>query len=335
MGQKDWKELFMKYKVYLIIIVVLIIAVIVLVKGCGNDNENSGGTETAQEAPGDGTQDTGTQDGETETAEENKLEENTHATIERLVTRFMNCLMDGDLEALEDITDYLDEDDKRNITARALAYESYSDLKLYTKNGPEEDSYIVYVICDIKILNVDTPAPYSICIYVSPKDENNDRYIRYHNVEEDQELQAYVAELEQDPEVKALLDDVNARYQEALENDKTLYDFIMNATGRGTEEESSEEAVEEAAEESGEEAAQEEEVQEEEPAEETGEATVQNRETRVTESVNVRAEASTESERLALAYQGDPITQIESYEDGWSKVEYKGLTGYVKTEFLE
>ena len=38
---------------------------------------------------------------------------------------------------------------------------------------------------------------------------------------------------------------------------------------------------------------------------------------------------------IALAYQGDAITQIESYDNGWSKVEYKGETGYVKTEFLE
>ena len=69
--------------------------------------------------------------------------------------------------------------------------------------------------------------------------------------------------------------------------------------------------------------------------EEAPAAEAQNRETRVTESVNIRSEASTDSDRIALAYQGDAITQIESYDNGWSKVEYKGETGYVKTEFLE
>ena len=78
------------------------------------------------------------------------------------------------------------------------------------------------------------------------------------------------------------------------------------------------------------------EEQTEEPAEEEAPAAeAQNRETRVTESVNIRSEASTDSDRIALAYQGDAITQIESYDNGWSKVEYKGETGYVKTEFLE
>ena len=50
---------------------------------------------------------------------------------------------------------------------------------------------------------------------------------------------------------------------------------------------------------------------------------------------NVRSDATTDSDRIALAYQGDAITEIESYDNGWSKVEYKGQTGYVKTEFLE
>ena len=91
---------------------------------------------------------------------------------------------------------------------------------------------------------------------------------------------------------------------------------------------------EDAQEETGEEPAAEEQ-NEEQAEEEAPAAEAQNRETRVTESVNIRSEASTDSDRIALAYQGDVITQIESYDNGWSKVEYKGETGYVKTEFLE
>lgn len=224
------------------------------------------------------------------------------------------------------------------------AYESYSDLKCYTKKGPDEDSYIVFVCCDMKIAGVETLAPYISCLYIGPKDESGNRYIRYNNVEEDQTLQAYVQELEQDPEVKALYDGVNARYQEALNSDPTLAEFVQNATGKANEntETAEEEAPaadeateqEDAQEETGEEPAAEE--QTEEPAEEEAPAAeAQNRETRVTESVNIRSEASTDSDRIALAYQGDAITQIESYDNGWSKVEYKGETGYVKTEFLE
>jgi uncharacterized protein YgiM (DUF1202 family) len=99
---------------------------------------------------------------------------------------------------------------------------------------------------------------------------------------------------------------------EALESDEKLDAFLQEATGLVEEEEVMEEEVSE-----------------------TTEGTIQNRETRVLESVNVRAKASTDSDRLTLAYQGDTITEIESYEDGWSKVQYNGVIGYVKTEFLE
>ena len=78
-----------------------------------------------------------------------------------------------------------------------------------------------------------------------------------------------------------------------------------------------------------------EETPEEAPQEPESAAAAQNRQTRVSETVNVRTEPSTESARVTLAYQGDEITQVESYDNGWSKVEYKGQSGYVMTEYLE
>ena len=65
----------------------------------------------------------------------------------------------------------------------------------YTKDGPEEDSYIVFLCFDIKLkdfLKVETLVPDIQCLYVTPKNEDGSRYIRYSNVEEDEELQAYV-----------------------------------------------------------------------------------------------------------------------------------------------
>ena len=94
-----------------------------------------------------------------------------------------------------------------------------------------------------------------------------------------------------------------------------------------------EETTEPAAEETTEEAAETEETAEEAPAENT--ATEQNRETRFTESVRLRSEPSTEAEYLGTAYQGEHVTQIESYEDGWSKINYNGTECYCMTQYLE
>ena len=337
MEQRNMRELLEKYKYYVIGAAVVLVVIIALVAGGRK-------TETVPEEPQE-TQEAADQEAADQQEEEpNELEENSHSSIERLVSKYLDCIVNGDVDALESIVDELSDADKEEVKKLDKAYESYSDLKCYTKKGPDEDSYIVFVCCDMKIAGVETLAPYISCLYIGPKDESGNRYIRYNNVEEDQALQAYVQELEQDPEVKALYDDVNARYQEALNNDPTLAEFVQNATGKANEntETAEEEAPaadeaaeqEDAQEETGEEPAAEE--QNEEPAEEEAPAAeAQNRETRVTESVNIRSEASTDSDRIALAYQGDAITQIESYENGWSKVEYKGETGYVKTEFLE
>lgn len=334
MEQRNMRELLEKYKYYVIGAAVVLVVIIALVAGGRKTETVPEETQETQEAA----------DQQEQEEEPNELEENSHSSIERLVSKYLDCIVNGDVDALESIVDELSDADKEEVKKLDKAYESYSDLKCYTKKGPDEDSYIVFVCCDMKIAGVETLAPYISCLYIGPKDESGNRYIRYNNVEEDQTLQAYVQELEQDPEVKALYDDVNARYQEALNNDPTLAEFVQNATGKANEntETAEEEAPaadeaaeqEDAQEETGEAPAAEE--QNEEPAEEEAPAAeVQNRETRVTESVNIRSEASTDSDRIALAYQGDAITQIESYDNGWSKVEYKGETGYVKTEFLE
>ena len=66
-----------------------------------------------------------------------------------------------------------------------------------------------------------------------------------------------------------------------------------------------------------------------------GTATALNKQMRLTDTIRIRKEPSTDSEVLATAYQGERLQAIESYSDGWCKVEYNGKTGYCKTEYLE
>lgn len=54
----------------------------------------------------------------------------------------------------------------------------------------------------------------------------------------------------------------------------------------------------------------------------------------VASTVHIRKSASTSSEILGNAYEGDEITVTNYRADGWCEVEYNGITGYVKTEYL-
>lgn len=344
--QNNWKEILTRDKVYLAIIAVLLIIIIVLAQKLASAKpQEPKQTEVSTE---ENVQKEPEVQAEEPEEPENNLEENSHASIDRLVGKYCEYIANGDVEALEEIVDVLSDEEKEKIQNRAAFIEAFENVTCYTKNGPIEDSYIVFVCYDMKLINIETSAPDIICLYVGPKgaDGHEGRRIHYGSI--DESMQEYVAELEKDPEVQALYDDVSTRYQQAQESDETLAAFIQKISGQVSEEEpeqteeETEEENSEEPEEGGEEGVPEEaseeggEAQEEESSEEEqGEATAQNRETRVTETVNIRSEASTESDRVALAYQGDPITQIESYDNGWSKVEYKGQTGYVKTEFLE
>ena len=126
---------------------------------------------------------------------------------------------------------------KKKLQKLAKAYEAYSNLECYTKE--RTGGGLLYCICMLRYEEDHRWwrrwLPISVVCMYQPKDESGNRYIRYNNVEEDQTLQAYVQELEQDPEVKALYDDVNARYQEALNSDPTLAEFVQNATGKANE----------------------------------------------------------------------------------------------------
>lgn len=74
---------------------------------------------------------------------------------------------------------------------------------------------------------------------------------------------------------------------------------------------------------------------EEQPKNNDASATAVNKQMQFKESVRIRAERSTDSERLATGYTRELVTVIENYSDGWSKVNYSGVVGYCKTEFLE
>ena len=52
-------------------------------------------------------------------------------------------------------------------------------------------------------------------------------------------------------------------------------------------------------------------------------------------NVRIRAAASETSEKLGTAYAGEVLDVIMKQADGWTKINYKGRTAYVKSEYVE
>ena len=273
--------------------------------------------------------------------EANQLEQDAYPEVNDLVQKYYDYMSAGDVDGLASVEDQISEEEQNRILRSKDLVEGYQNISCYTKKGLEDGSYLVFVYYELKFAQIDTPAPGLSPLYVYTNDEGN---LVVFNGEASDELNAYVEKAAQEDDVMALREEVKTKYEEAKATDENLakqeerYLKIAQESAANEEtaeeETSAEETTEETPEETPEEST-EETAQEEAPAESTGSATAQNRETRFKESVRLRAEASTDAEYLGTAYQGEHVTQIESYDNGWSKISYSGKECYCKTEFLE
>ena len=271
--------------------------------------------------------------------EVNILEKDAHEDVNAIVQQYYDYMSSGDMEGLATVVDEISDDERNRILGSQGLVEGYQNISCYTKKGLEEGSYVVFVYYDLKFQQIETSAPGLSPLYVYTNEEGN---LCIMKKEASEELTAYVEEIADGEDVKALRDEVKQKYEEAKAADEALAkqeERYVRLSSEPEEEQPAE--VADAGEEppvEGEEAPPVEEPEEEPEPEapaDTGEATAQNRDTRFTESVRLRAQPSTEAEYLGTAYQGEHVTQIESYGDGWSKIKYNDKECYCKTEFLE
>lgn len=52
-------------------------------------------------------------------------------------------------------------------------------------------------------------------------------------------------------------------------------------------------------------------------------------------TTNIRTSMSETSEKVGTAYMGEKVTVVMSYAEGWTKVNWNGKTGYIKTSLLQ
>lgn len=273
------------------------------------------------------------------TEEANPLEQDAYPEVNELIQNYYNYMAAGDMEGLASVEDSITEEEQNRILRSKDLVEGYQNISCYTKKGLEDGAYLVFVYYELKFAQIDTAAPGLSALYVYPNDEGK---LVIFNGEAGDELNAYVEAMAQEDDVLALREEVRVKYEEAKSADGNLAEqearYLRIAEGGAEEEVTEEQPAEETTEEQpAEEPAEEqpaEEPAEEQPAEENT-ATAQNRETRFTESVRLRSEPSTEAEYLGTAFQGEHVTQIESYEDGWSKINYNGTECYCMTQYLE
>ena len=219
-----------------------------------------------------------------------------------LVTKYYNAAVQKDEETLSGIVSPWNDTVKGSIFENNIV-ESYNNISTYSKTGPEDGTYVVYVYYEGKLEGYDTLVPSLSMLYLFT---DADGTLKVGDRNADPEIAGYVSSISLDDDVQALIQDVNEKYASAIASDPELDAFMSSYRNESGEEEQETEGV-------------------------AGEM-------RAMYDLNIRESPSTESAILGAVYTGTTITVLEDAGDGWVKISSDAsgsvIEGYVRLEYL-
>ncbi len=129
---------------------------------------------------------------------------------------------DADLLAqvfgIGDWTEERKEEERAKMELVKASVKSYENISCYSVQGPETDSYVIFPYYELRYRETETLVPAISWAYVK-KDENGQYYMVS---ETDESVNAYIRQVGEKPEVKAVMAQVQARQQEAIDSDEIL-----------------------------------------------------------------------------------------------------------------
>lgn len=286
---------------------------------------------------------------ETEVQQED-YSKDAYPQINELISKYYKAYANANMDKLEKLVTPISDTEKSYISVFSEYVKSYKNISCYTKQGLDENSYIVSVYLEMKFKGVKTTAPGLDFFYVRTNADGSlyidNLYSQFNMSNAEQELDTEVTALieafEQQPDVISLQTEVQEKYEKAVKSDPKLKDMVENTipnaiTVWASDQAAAAKAAEEAKiaeEEAAKKAAEEEaarKAEEEKKAAELANAVA----VYATDKVNVRADASETSDVIGQLEAGAQTTCLEARDDGWSRIDYSnGTQGYVKSEFL-
>lgn len=308
------------------IVMPIILAVCVIVTVVISVNANKRETERQEDVTANSTLEEMT--GDTVNIPEVPLQENDNPQITELINAYYTAQADGDADTVRTLVDDIDDTAIMRIQETSKYVESYPTLDIYTKVGPRENTYVVYVCSSLKFSDYDEPLPGMMVYYVCQR-EDGSYYIKLSEEGDENELN-YIREVNLQDDVIDLSNKVAASYNNMVAEDVDLAQFILDVNGEIEKNigEVLAQAEGEGESESGENADAGSET-------ETPETTTVVTKVKATDVVNIRSSDSETADKLGKAALGEEFDLIEKIENGWSKVSYEGKEAYIKSEYLE
>ena len=274
----------------------------------------------------------------TETAtEEVPLVANEEGAIYTLIATYYNAMATGDEETLRSVCDEISDKDMYRNVELSQYIDYYPTLEIYTKTGPEEGSVIAYVYYKISFVGHEEEVPGYQALYICTNDQGG-LYIK--RGENSEEVNEYIKTVSTQDDVVEFNNKITVEYNELMVDHPEVLQYISEldsqvsiAVGEKLANQvAGETQVAEAGTEEGSTEGQDIQTEngEQQEAEDQGPQYVT-----TTTTVNVRSSDSEQADKLGKVSGGTKLQVLEQRPNGWTKVDYEGKEGYIKTEFLQ
>ena len=255
---------------------------------------------------------------------DNPLVADLYPEVNELVSIYLSALADGDVETYSSITNNMTDITSIRVTELGKYIDSFPAYNVFTKIGPTEGSYIVFVAVRAQLTNLEECMPGIYNLYVCT-DTDGKLYINEATVTEDE--QSYIEAVNADEAVVGLQESFNEEYKELIDSNETVRNYIelMNneirgAVGAALASVASETAVG---------------TETTETVSEDPTILYKDCQAVTTDTMNVRSSDSETADKIGKVTKGTTLDVIEMRVNGWSKIIYEGKEAYVKNDYLE
>lgn len=258
------------------------------------------------------------------------LKENDNPEIAQFINEYYEAQVNGDVDTVRKLTYDMDEMKIMRIEEMSKYIEAYPTLDIYYKDGPKENTYIVFVCSYVKFIDYDEPVPGMKAYYICQREDGS----YYDNCSEDgDEYEVnYIREVSLQDDAVDLNNKVVAAYNNMFaesEELRQLTSYITEEIDKNVGEALAKAEAE--ADTDGDGTGSDGETQTDENQEPQTVVT----KVKATDVVNIRSSDSETADKLGKAALGEEFDLIEKIENGWSKVAYNGGEAYIKSEYLE
>ena len=256
---------------------------------------------------------------------ETLFEEDAYPELNELMLNYYEALEMADVDTLVDLQSSVTNTEIIRLQKMSEYISSYENIAVYSKPGPYVDTFIAYVYSEVHLKDREEYAPGLQAFYVC-KNENGNLYINTSELSDEEA--AYIKQISEQEDVVELKTSVNVSYKNILESNNDFNEYWTNLSiqiDTAVQDQLALEAQLTAQ-------LNEEMNKEEVPEVETDEPVIER--VKTTSAVNVRKSASQTADKLGSAALGDVFVVEETMSNGWTKINFNGKDGYIKSEYL-